>query len=140
MEIYEYTGPVMWISTGDFSGVTLKEGDKVGAEVNINIATIYKIYNETGTTVLNDAKVDVAAKYLKDADDTDDTDSHEVGGTHYKSSIEPWDFIYANHIPFDEANCIKYLCRHRKKNGAEDIRKVISYCKHILKTQYGEDE
>lgn len=64
----------------------------------------------------------------------------EVGGQHYQTAIQPWDFIYANKIPFDEANCIKYLCRHKDKGGAEDIRKVISYCKHILKTQYDESE
>lgn len=66
-------------------------------------------------------------------------DHHEVGGTHYKMAIEPWDFIYANHIPFDESCIIKYACRHKQKNGAEDIKKIISYAKHILKTQYGEE-
>lgn len=65
---------------------------------------------------------------------------HEVGGEHYKMAIEPWDFIYANHIPFDESCIIKYVCRHKEKNGAEDIRKAISYCEHILKTQYGMDK
>lgn len=66
-------------------------------------------------------------------------DDHEVGGNHYKMAIEPWDFIYANHIPFDESCIIKYACRHKQKNGAEDIKKIISYAKHILKTQYGLD-
>lgn len=64
----------------------------------------------------------------------------EVGGSHYQQPIQVWDFIYANNIPFDEGSAIKYLCRHKKKNGAEDIRKAISYCKHILKTQYGKEE
>lgn len=65
----------------------------------------------------------------------------EVGGTHYGDMpIEPWDFIYANHIPFDEGSAIKYLCRHKKKNGAEDVRKAISFCEHILETQYGKEE
>lgn len=66
-------------------------------------------------------------------------DGHEVGGSHYKMAIEPWDFIYANHIPFDEGSAIKYLCRHKSKNGAEDVKKAISFCEHILKTQYGEE-
>lgn len=66
-------------------------------------------------------------------------DNIEVGGQHYQTAIQPWDFIYANHIPFDEGCAIKYLCRHKNKNGAEDIKKAISYCKHILKTQYGID-
>ena len=62
----------------------------------------------------------------------------QVGGTHYKSfAIQPIEFIYKNDIPFMEANCIKYLCRHRNKNKAEDIRKVIHYCKLILELEYG---
>lgn len=68
-----------------------------------------------------------------------DGNNHEVGGNHYKMAIEPWDFIYANHIPFDESCIIKYACRHKQKNGAEDIKKIISYAKHILKTQYNEE-
>lgn len=66
-------------------------------------------------------------------------DSLEVGGDHYQTAIQPWDFIYANHIPFDESCIIKYACRHKKKGGAEDVEKIISYAKHILKTQYNKD-
>lgn len=62
----------------------------------------------------------------------------EVGGTHYQQPIQPWDYIYANHLGFDEGNIVKYISRHKEKNGAEDIKKAISYCKHILKTQYNE--
>lgn len=62
----------------------------------------------------------------------------EVGGNHYQSEIQPWDFIAANKLGFDEGNIVKYICRHQKKNGAEDIKKAISYCKHILKTQYND--
>lgn len=62
----------------------------------------------------------------------------EVGGSHYQTAMQPWDYIYANHLGFDEGNVIKYITRHKDKNGAEDIRKAISYCKHILKTQYNE--
>lgn len=67
-----------------------------------------------------------------------ENDSLEVGGTHYQKPIQVWDFVYANNIPFDEASIIKYVCRHKEKNGAEDIKKAISFCQHILKTQYNE--
>ncbi len=63
----------------------------------------------------------------------------QVGGSHYKDyAIQPIEFIFANNIPFIEANCIKYLCRHKNKNGAQDIRKVIHYCELLLKMEYGE--
>lgn len=44
------------------------------------------------------------------------------------------------HLPFLDGNAIKYIWRHRYKNGAEDIKKAIWYLKRILKTQYNEEE
>lgn len=60
---YRYIGPTMLL--GKYDNIELHTGDHVAAEVNINVATIEKIYTRFGTTVLNDAEVDVAAKYLK---------------------------------------------------------------------------
>lgn len=65
--------------------------------------------------------------------------NEQIGGKHYKKcKIQPIEFIHANNIPFMEANCIKYLCRHKDKNGAQDIKKVIHYCQLILELEYGE--
>lgn len=64
----------------------------------------------------------------------------QEGGSHYKEmTIQPIEFITANNIPFMEGNCIKYLCRHRNKKGAEDIRKVIHYCELMLQLYYKEE-
>ena len=52
---------------------------------------------------------------------------------HYKMPIQPVKFIVANDIPFREGNVIKYISRHKKKNGKEDILKAIDYCNMILK-------
>lgn len=63
----------------------------------------------------------------------------QVGGNHYKDmAIQPIEFILANKLPYCEANIIKYACRHKRKNGAEDIRKVIQYAMFILENDYGE--
>lgn len=183
--LYKYTGPTVLI--GEHDGIELRKGNRVSAEVNINIATVYKIYSKCGPTVLNDDKIAVAAKYLepvksetigftkcdwdgpaqevvdmimdhvdkihedtlasmpylmfKDvingihpASKSEKEDHHEVGGDHYKMAIEPWDYIYANRLPFDEGSVVKYISRHKSKNGAEDVKKAISFCEHILKT------
>lgn len=62
----------------------------------------------------------------------------QVGGSHYKDmKIQPVEFIHANNIPFIEGACIKYLCRHRNKNGAEDLRKVIHFCEMLIELEYG---
>jgi len=56
----------------------------------------------------------------------------QIGGSHYSLVIQPVDFIVKNNIPYREANVIKYVTRHKLKNGAEDIRKAIHYLEMIL--------
>ena len=57
----------------------------------------------------------------------------QVGGNHYKMPIQPIEFIVRNDIPYREGNVIKYVTRHKSKNGAEDIKKAIHYLEMILK-------
>jgi hypothetical protein len=63
----------------------------------------------------------------------------QVAGTHYKTlAIQPVEFIHKNDLGFLEGNVIKYITRHRDKNGADDIRKAIHYCQLILELEYGQ--
>lgn len=63
----------------------------------------------------------------------------QEGGGHYKGlPIQPVEYIYKNDIPYLEGNIIKYVTRHKDKNGAEDIRKAIHYCQLILELHYAE--
>ena len=63
----------------------------------------------------------------------------QVGGSHYaEMAIQPIEFITANNLSFLEGNIIKYVCRHRNKNGADDIKKAIHYCELLLQMEYGE--
>lgn len=63
----------------------------------------------------------------------------QVGGNHYKGFvIQPVEFIYKNNIDFLSGNIIKYAARHKSKNGAEDVKKIIHYAQLILKLEYGE--
>ena len=61
----------------------------------------------------------------------------QVGGTHYQKAIQPIEYIEKNKLGFCEGNVIKYITRHKEKNGAEDIKKAIQYLEFILKYQYG---
>jgi hypothetical protein len=54
--------------------------------------------------------------------------------------IQPVEYIHANAMPYMDGNVVKYISRHRNKNGAEDVRKAIQYCQMILQMEYGEDE
>lgn len=60
----------------------------------------------------------------------------QEGGDHYKTAIQPIEFIHANKLGFVEGNVVKYVTRHRNKNGAEDIRKAIHYLELLLDLEY----
>lgn len=60
----------------------------------------------------------------------------QIGGEHYQLPIQPVEFIVRNDIPYREGNAIKYIVRHKKKNGAEDILKAIHYLEMILEDEY----
>ena len=64
----------------------------------------------------------------------------QEGGEHYNMAIQPTEFIFKNNIPFIEGNIIKYVTRHRQKNGAEDILKAIHYLELILEYDYNESD
>jgi hypothetical protein len=61
----------------------------------------------------------------------------QVAGVHYKDKgIQPIVYIHANDLGFCEGNVIKYVTRHKDKNGAADIRKAIHYLELLLELQY----
>ena len=63
----------------------------------------------------------------------------QVAGDHYsKLRIQPIKFIHENELDFFQGNIIKYATRHKSKNGADDLRKVIHYAQLALELQYGE--
>ena len=62
----------------------------------------------------------------------------QVGGNHYKKyEIEPIDFFYHNEIPVIEAGIMKYVIRHKDKNGKEDLLKARHLIDYLLETEYG---
>lgn len=66
--------------------------------------------------------------------------SEQVGGDHYqKLKVSPAYFICENKLLFAEGNIVKLACRHQNKNKAEDIKKIIHYCKIILERDYPDD-
>ena len=70
----------------------------------------------------------------------DKASSKQVGGVHYKKfKIQPAEFCYVNDIPYLEATAIKYLCRHREKNKAEDLKKAIHFIQLLLEFEYEEN-
>jgi hypothetical protein len=61
----------------------------------------------------------------------------QVGGTHYQSTIQPWDFVLANGLGFLEGNAVKYITRHKKtKTGKQDLEKAIHYLQKAIEFYY----
>ena len=62
----------------------------------------------------------------------------QVGGNHYSSlAIQPVDFIHANNLGFIEGSVIKYVVRHKAKNGKEDLEKAIHFLQLLIEKEYG---
>ena len=65
----------------------------------------------------------------------------QIGGSHYRSlKIQPSKFVIENELLFPEGNVIKYICRHRFKNGKEDLLKAIHFIEMIIERDYSKTE
>jgi len=61
----------------------------------------------------------------------------QIGGSHYKKmKIQPSKFVIENELLFPEGNVIKYICRHRYKNGKEDLEKAVHFIEMIIERDY----
>jgi hypothetical protein len=56
----------------------------------------------------------------------------QVGGTHYQSTIQHWDYVMANNLGYMEAQIIKYVTRWRKKNGVQDLEKALHFLEKLI--------
>ncbi len=57
----------------------------------------------------------------------------QVGGEHYRSPIQHWDYVELNGLRYTEGCATKYITRNRKKheNPRQDIEKAIHYVEKI---------
>lgn len=69
----------------------------------------------------------------KDCDRRSTTaNDNQVGGDHYKSEYQHWDFIELNGIGYLEAAATKYVARWRKKGGLRDLEKALHYTDKLI--------
>lgn len=66
--------------------------------------------------------------------------STQVGGDHYKGlPIQPAEFIHRNGLGFIEGSIIKYVCRHRRKNGRQDLEKARHFLDMLMGFEYPDE-
>ena len=64
----------------------------------------------------------------------------QTGGSHYQLPIQPVDYIVKNNLGYREGSVVKYVTRHKSKNGREDILKAIDFLNMILEDYVWEEE
>ena len=65
----------------------------------------------------------------------------QIGGSHYKKmKIQPSKFVIENELLFPEGSVIKYICRHRFKNGKEDLEKAVHFIEMIIERDYKKEK
>lgn len=61
----------------------------------------------------------------------------QVGGNHYKDmKIQPIEYIHGNNLPFIEGSIIKYVSRHKAKNGKQDLEKARHFIDLLIELEY----
>jgi hypothetical protein len=58
----------------------------------------------------------------------------QVGGDHYKKTIQPWDIIDAHNLDFYEGNAVKYILR-LKGDRIGDLKKAIHYLEKCIENE-----
>jgi len=65
----------------------------------------------------------------------------QIGGNHYKQyPIQPVEFIVKNGLGYIEGCVIKYICRHRFKNGKQDLLKARHFIDMLIELEYDNKE
>lgn len=59
----------------------------------------------------------------------------QVGGTHYRSSIQHWDYVLANDLDYFQAQITKYVTRWKKKGGIADLEKAGHFLEKYIEEQ-----
>lgn len=60
------------------------------------------------------------------------SNDRQVGGDHYKSDYEHWDFVEYVGLGYLEGCATKYVSRWRKKGGVDDLRKAEHYVDKLI--------
>ena len=60
----------------------------------------------------------------------------QIGGSHYAMEIQPVEFITKNKLTFLEGCVVKRVCRHRNKNGKQDLEKAIHELQLMIELEY----
>jgi hypothetical protein len=61
--------------------------------------------------------------------------NRQVGGSHYAAAIQHWDIVVKWHVPYLEAQVMKYVTRCHKKNKRQDLEKALHFAEKLHEVQ-----
>lgn len=103
------------------------------AKVNWERCEVHDYYHEFGETC------HYCASEGKIAPMDNSARAKQVGGSHYADMpIQPAEYAHANKIGELEFLCLRYISRHRNKNGRQDVEKAIHVLELLLELEYPE--
>ena len=50
--------------------------------------------------------------------------NRQIGGNHYQTQIQHWDYVVANDFDYFQGQITKYITRWKRKNGIADLYKA----------------
>lgn len=69
-----------------------------------------------------------------------DANATQVGGTHYMTKFQHWDFILMLNLPYLPAQVTRYIARWKKKNGRQDLEKAYHYMNKFIEQELANHE
>ena len=61
-----------------------------------------------------------------------DVNKEQIGGTHYKTKYEHWDYVLDVGLDYFGGQLTRYVSRWRKKDGVQDLRKALHYINKMI--------
>ena len=83
----------------------------------------------------------MTSEYEEIMDDHGNVYRRQHGGTHYQHlKITPIEYAMENNLNACEFSVVKYVSRHRLKNGKEDLQKAKDFIDMLIEHEYGESK
>ena len=124
------------IKVGDIGTITSvsNSDDKTNYCVDLSETSgkVHWWFPESDLELVSDGKADTSTDY--------NPLTVQQSGSHYKNSqIQPIEYSERNNLSMCQGNIVKYITRHKDKNGVDDLAKVVHYALLEALFVYGED-
>ena len=133
--ISQYTSD---IKVGDVGVITYVDSD--------HAITPYRVEFDDDYWWFTDKCIELVGDTVDTVNDNNTTDKKynplvvQQSGNHYKNGkIQPIEYSERNCLSMCQGNIVKYITRHKEKNGIDDLAKVVHYALLEALFVYGED-